>query len=201
MSSKGTSAPPETSAANCQAASSTNAASESWSARLCMRRSFAGPSGGPARRLPACKRRGRSGGDERGRVALAGLGLAARARGVEPGLAVGAHGLDDRDERAALLRQPVLDARRNLRERLALQDALLLERAQPQRQRAGADALERSLELAKPRAPLREVADHEHRPLAADDVGGATDGAIGVRHRPRAYQRLHLLKRGALQLD
>ena len=65
-------------------------------------------------------------------------GLAAGAGGAEPLGAVDAHRLDDRDERAALLRQRVLDARRDLGERLAGDDALLLERAQAQRERARA---------------------------------------------------------------
>ena len=47
ISSNGTSAPPETSSASCQAASSTKAASESCSARLCMRREFAAARGDP----------------------------------------------------------------------------------------------------------------------------------------------------------
>src|SRR4051794_24856723 len=127
MSSNGTSAPPDTSAASCQAASSTNAASESWSARLCMPRSFAGPSGAPATRQGACRC-----GLEREQLGGGLGGLAAGARRVQPFLAVGAHRLDDRDQRPPLLRQAVLDPRRHLGERLALEDALLLERAQAQ---------------------------------------------------------------------
>src|SRR3954452_23950056 len=99
MSSNGTSAPPDTSAASCQAASSTNAASESWSARLCMPRSFAGPSGAPASgsALAAAKKLDR---EQRGGAGVLGQ-LAAGARRVQPLLAVGAHRLDDRHERAA----------------------------------------------------------------------------------------------------
>ena len=37
-------------------------------------------------------------------------------------------------------------------------------------------------------AALGEVADHQQRPLAADDVGGATDGTVGVRHRTPVYR-------------
>src|SRR3954468_4629656 len=191
MSSNGTSAPPETSAASCQAASSTNAASESWSARLCMPRSFAGPSGPPATRQGACS----AARLEREQLGARVLGqLGAGAGRVQPRLAVAAHGLDDRDQRATLLGQAVLDARRDLGEGLALEDALLLQRPQAQREGAGADALQRALELAEPRAPLGEVADHEHRPLATHDVGGPADGAIRVGHRPPVYQRLHLVK-------
>src|SRR4051794_3422314 len=179
MSSNGTSAPPDTSAASCQAASSTNAASESWSARLCMRRSFTGPSGGPAKRLRPCSRARRGSGDDEVAEDLGGLGTG--AGGSEPALAVGPHGLDDRQQRAALLGQAVLDARRDLGIRLALEDALLLQRAQPQRERAGADALERALELAEARPAVRQVADDQQRPLATDHFGRPADRAIGVR--------------------
>ena len=55
ISSKGTSAPPETSSASCHAASSTKAASESYRARLCMRRSFAPARAGPLARTWDCK--------------------------------------------------------------------------------------------------------------------------------------------------
>ena len=48
----------------------------------------------------------------------------------------------------------------------------------------GADAGERTLQLAEAAAPLGEVADHENRPLATDDVRGGTDGT-GVVYRPR----------------
>src|SRR4051794_622250 len=159
MSSNGTSAPPETSAASCQAASSTNAASESWSARLCMPRSFAGPSGAPATGSGLA-----GAGSALQREELGVRRLAAAARGAEPFFAVAAHRLDDRDQRAALLGQAVLDARRHLGEGLALDHALLLQCSQPQRQRARADALQRALQLAEARAPVREVPDHQHRP-------------------------------------
>ena len=53
----------------------------------------------------------------------------------------------------------------------------------------GRDALERALELAEARAALGEVADHQQRPLAADDVGGPADGAIGVRHERAVYRK------------
>ena len=59
---------------------------------------------------------------------------------------------------------------------VALHDALLLEGAQAQRQRARADALQRALELAEPRVALGQVANEQQRPLPADDLGGLTDG-------------------------
>ena len=44
---------------------------------------------------------------------------------------------------------------------------------------------ERALELAEAGAPLGEVADHEDRPLAADDVGGGADRAAGIGNLER----------------
>ena len=43
---------------------------------------------------------------------------------------------------------------------------------------AGLMPSQRPLELAEARPALGQVADHEHRPLAADDLGGTADGAI-----------------------
>ena len=60
MSSKGTSAPPDTSSASCHAASSTKAASESYRARLCMPRSFAPAAAAPPARTWDCKHTGRT---------------------------------------------------------------------------------------------------------------------------------------------
>src|SRR4051794_36937367 len=120
----------------------------------------------------------RSGGD--GRDALGRLG--AGPGGFEPVGAVGAHRLDDRDQREALVRERVLDARRDFGVGLAGDDALLLERAQAQRERARADAGQRALELAEPRAALRQVTDDQQGPLSADHFGGAADGTIAVRH-------------------
>ena len=67
-------------------------------------------------------------------------GVARRALGAQPLLAVGAHVLDQRKQRAALLGERVLDPRRDLGEGVALHDALLLERAQAQREGARRDA-------------------------------------------------------------
>src|SRR5918999_5775241 len=181
MSSKGTSAPPETSSASCHAASSTKAARASYRARLCMRRSFALAPVAPPTRTRDCKhnlRTERLRGDRLRRLGpLDGLAVVA-----QPLATVDAHRLHDRDQRAALLGQRVLDPRRNLGEGLALDDALLLERAQPQREGAGRDPGERALELAEAAAALGQITDHEQRPLAADDVGGTADGTFGVRH-------------------
>ena len=48
---------------------------------------------------------------------------------------------------------------------------------------------ERALELAEARAAVGEIADHEQRPLAADDVGGPADGTVGVRHEGAVYRK------------
>src|SRR4051794_27011107 len=77
--------------------------------------------------------RGLSLGDGHDGLLVARLG----ARAAQPPLAVLAHALDDGEQRLALLGQGVLDARRDLAERLALDDALLLQRAQAQREGAG----------------------------------------------------------------
>ncbi len=96
---------------------------------------------------------------------------------IEPLAAVGAHALDQWDERPPLLGQRVLDARRHLGICLALDDSLLLERPQAQRQRARADPLERALELTEARPALGQITDHEQRPFAAHDLGGSAYGA------------------------
>ena len=60
---------------------------------------------------------------------------------------------------------------------LALDDALLLERAQAQRQRPRADPGERAFELAEAGVPLGQIADQQQRPLAADDLSGQANRA------------------------
>ena len=52
----------------------------------------------------------------------------------------------------------------------------------------GRDAAERALELAEARAALGEIADDQQRPLTADDLGGATDWAIGIGMRTQSSQ-------------
>ena len=71
----------------------------------------------------------------------------------------------------------------HLGEGVTLDHALLLERAQPQRQRARRDAGERALELTESSATSGQVADHEDRPLPTDDVGGRADRAGLVDRR------------------
>ena len=45
----------------------------------------------------------------------------------------------------------------------------------------GADAVQRALELAESRPALGQVADHQERPLSADDLSRAADRTRGVR--------------------
>src|SRR5687767_811019 len=113
-----------------------------------MRRSFAPARADPPARTRYCTRAGRNGSGGDGLGVLDALGV-----GPQPLAPVRTHRLHDRDERAALLGERVLDARRDLGERLALHDALLFERAQAQRERPRRDAFERALELAEARAP------------------------------------------------
>src|SRR6185369_5757928 len=96
-------APPETSSASCQAASSTKLASVSCSARLCM------PAGSPQthgvllRAAYFARRTERLGGGEHARLADRLGRFRARTGGAEPIGAVAPHRLDDRHECAALL--------------------------------------------------------------------------------------------------
>src|SRR5207248_11719860 len=75
------------------------------------------------------------------------------------------HLADDREEGLALFRQLVLDARRALRIAAADEKALLLERAQPLRQRARAAAGAGVLELREAARPFGQVVDEQCRPL------------------------------------
>src|SRR5436305_10659187 len=94
---------------------------------------------------------------------------------AEPVTTVRAHVLDQRHQRSPLLGERILDPRWNLREGLAPDDALFLERPQAQRQGAGADAVQRALELTETRAAVSQIADHQQGPLAAHDLGGPAD--------------------------
>src|ERR671937_663064 len=100
----------------------------------------------------------------------------------EPAPAVCAHVHDQGDESPPYLGQPVLDPRRYLRVRAALDDAVVLERPQPQRERPGADSLERSLQLAEALASVGQVADHEERPLAGDDLRATSNWTRILSH-------------------
>ena len=71
-----------------------------------------------------------------------------RSRG-HPAAPVAAHVLDQRHEGLALVGERVLDPRRDLGIGAALDDPLLLERPQAQRERAWADPVERALELTE----------------------------------------------------
>src|SRR5918995_2074604 len=114
--------------------------------------------------------------ERRGEVARTGV----RPLDGKPALAVGAHVLDQRDQRAALVRQRILDAWRNLRIGLALHDSQLLQCAQPQRERPRADALEGALELTEAKRGVGQIPDDQECPLPGDHLGRAAHGALAV---------------------
>ena len=166
--SKGICSPPATRALSRTAAS----AASRFSASL-RRKSRTSPASAPRLGAPAPARRLAASGDwtfvlDAGRDGLGVLG--------QPAHAVAAHVLDQRHQRLALLGERVLDPRRHLGEGVAGDDALRFQRPQAQRERARADPLERALQLAEAARALGQVADDQEGPLAADDVGGATDG-------------------------
>src|SRR6185503_19952357 len=85
----------------------------------------------------------------------------------------------------AVGREPVLDARGHLLERLAAHDALRLQRLERLGERARADAAEDGQQLVEADAGVVAQRDDDaHRPLLADDVDGAADDAdalLGAR--------------------
>src|SRR5215204_1375589 len=98
----------------------------------------------------------------------------------EPATAVGAHVLDQRHEGAALVRELIGHARRHLGEGAALDDPLLLQRSQAQREGARADALERALQLTETERGIRQVTDDQQGPLAGDDFRRPADGTFAI---------------------
>src|SRR4029453_18465866 len=96
------------------------------------------------------------GGDRLGRCG----GALVDAEGLAP---AGAAVLVQRPERLALRRERVLDARRHLGEGVPLDDALLLERTEAQRERPRANPGQGALELAEAATALGQVANHEDR--------------------------------------
>ena len=100
----------------------------------------------------------------------------------QPLAPVGAHVLDQRDEGAALAGELIGHPRWHLGEGAALDDPLLLERPQAQRQGAGTDPLEGALELTEPERVIGEVADDEEGPLAGDDLRRPADWTFAVEH-------------------
>src|SRR5829696_5824061 len=108
---------------------------------------------------------------------------------AEPLAPVAAHVLDQRRNRHALRRQRVLHTRRHLGVGVALDNALLLEGAEAQREGPRADAGQRALELAEAATALGKVANHKDRPLAADDVRSGTDWACGIGHMGPVYRK------------
>ena len=80
-----------------------------------------------------------------------------------------AHRVDDREERLALLRQLVLDARRRLRIAATLDNPLVFERAQALGKRSRRDPGARVLELGEPARAFREIVD-EGRQLVEQGI-------------------------------
>jgi tetratricopeptide (TPR) repeat protein len=101
----------------------------------------------------------------------------------EPLASEAAHLADDREQRLALRRQLVLDARRRLGVAPADEDRLLLEDAEPLGERPRTYPRAGALELGEAARALREVVDEDGRPLRADDVCGTRDRALAVVHR------------------
>ena len=145
--------------------------------------------GGPFRKRPFRRRR-------RSRLARLVLG--------QPAVAVGAHVLDQRHQGRALVGEGVFDPGRDLGVGPALDYPLLLQRAQAQREGAGADAGEGALELAEAQRVVGEVADDQERPLAGDDLGRPADRATRIEHEPedsgKALQSEALARARALLL-
>ena len=81
----------------------------------------------------------------------------------------------------ALVGERVLDARGNLGVGRRLDDALLLEGPEAEREGARADPLEGALQLAEAKRGVGEVADDEEGPLAGDDLSRPADRAFAGR--------------------
>ena len=88
-----------------------------------------------------------------------------------------------------------VDPGRDLGIGAALDDSLLLQRPQAQREGARADPLERSLELAEAQRVVGEVANDEEGPLAGDDLRRAADRTALIEHPCRIAPKLYFLKR------
>src|SRR5205814_559495 len=116
-----------------------------------------------------------------------------RLADLEPDVPEAAHLLDDRQERLALLGQLVLDARRRLGVAATGDDVLVLQRAQPVRERPRADSRTGVLELGEAARPLREVVDKHRGPLRAEDLRTGRDRAaarvVDLAHRAHAPNR------------
>ena len=85
--------------------------------------------------------------------------------------------------------------------KVGVHDALLLERPQPQAQRARRDPGQGALQLAESRAALRQVTDHEsvHFPQTMSAV--RQTGQSGFGTKPKDIARLHELKCVSANLD
>src|SRR4029079_4882366 len=131
--------------------------------------------------LPACNFPCRS-------APWSGGGGLAVVRDAEPAGAVLAHVVDQGRQGPTLLGQRLLDPGRHLGIGVALDDAAILERPQPQRQGPWADPVEGALELAEATVAVGEVTDDQQRPLARDDLGTRAHGAICVVRRHALWE-------------
>src|SRR4029450_8229891 len=100
----------------------------------------------------------------------------------QPAAAVGAHVLDQRDEGAALAGELIGDPGRDLGEGPALDDAVLLELAEAQRQGARTDAPERALQLTEPKGGIRKAGEGQKSPFAGDNLRRPADGTYAIQH-------------------
>src|SRR4051794_15742485 len=110
-------------------------------------------------------------------------GLAAALAVQKPATAVAPHVLDQGHESATLLGQAVLDPGRHLGIGPSLDDPMLLQSTQAKREGARADPLQRALQFAEPLASVRQITDHEERPLAGDDLRATTNWTGILSHR------------------
>src|SRR3954454_1561687 len=109
-----------------------------------------------------------------------------RGLGDHPRVPEAAHLPDDREERASLLGQLVLDAGRRFRIAAPDRNALPLEHVEPLGERARADAGARVLELHEPARAFGHVMDDQRRPFGGDDL---------CRRRDRAARAVSLVHR------
>ena len=137
--------------------------------------------------LPARRRRPRgSSSSALELAALTGVGL---VLAHEPRVAEAPHRVDDRQQRAALLRQLVLDPRRDARRSCAARARPPCSSARRRSERVrGLIPAHECSSSEKRRAPFGQVVDEDRRPLRADDLRTRSDRAgLVVDRVHRAY--------------
>src|SRR5919201_2962549 len=121
--------------------------------------------------------------------------------GHEPVAPEAPHGVDDRQERLALLGELVLDARRRLGVAAAHDDPLVLERPEALGEGSRADPAARVLELRETPRTLGEVVHENRRPLRTDDLRTSRHRARGrLVHRVHRPHVTNLTRRGGMSL-